>query len=129
MAMLAGQKANINVTPMIDILLVLIITFMVIVPNKSRGLNAALPQPSTSDATPAEPERQIVVTVRADGQSMLNQETMTIDALRVRLERLFATGASQPVFIRAEAGLEFAPVATIIDIAHMAGVSQVGLMK
>lgn len=128
MAMTGGQKANINMTPMIDVLLVLIIIFMVIVPDKSRGLEALVPQPSPTVTADPEPSHPIVITVLADGRTMLNQETLEIDALRTRLERLYRTGASQAVFVRAEAGLEFGAVATVIDIAHLAGVTRVALM-
>jgi biopolymer transport protein TolR len=123
-----SQKADINMNPMIDVLLVLIIIFMVIAPTKSRGLDALVPQNSTAD-TPAETERHdIVITVNGNGQVSLNQEPMDLAALRARLLALFKTGAMAVVFVRGDKDLQFAEVAQVIDIAHSSGVMRVGLM-
>jgi len=121
----AGLKSEINLTPMIDVLLVLIIIFMVITPITSRGLEALIPQPADSKAPP---QNDIVITILADGSYRLNQEALELPALQERLAALFRTGANQVVFIRGDKNLEFARVAEIIDLVHGVGVSHIGLM-
>ena len=123
-----GQKAEINMTPMIDVLLVLIIIFMVIVPTTSRGLNALVPQTSEGPVTPAPERHDIVVTVNGNGQVSLNQVDMDISALQSRLLALLKTGANAVVVVRGEKSLPFADVAEVIDIARGAGVNRIGLM-
>jgi biopolymer transport protein TolR len=123
-----GQKAEINVTPMIDVLLVLIIIFMVITPITPRGLDAIIPQNSPQNS-PHEPLRHdIVISVSAGHQIRLNQEPLDLDALAARLLTLFKTGASDAVFVRGDKDLPFGDVAQVMDIARGAGVRRIGLM-
>ena len=122
-----GQRAEINVTPMIDVLLVLIIIFMVITPVTPRGLNALVPQPAAQPAE-AVPAHDIVITIAGGGSLLLNAEPLTLDGLRMRLERLFQNRPAQAVFVRADKELEFQQVAEVIDVAKGAGVDRIGLM-
>ena len=132
MGMTAGsdghERAEINMTPMIDVLLVLIIIFMVITPVTSRGLNTLVPQPPSTAPEAAEPSHDIVVTVRGDGTMLLNQEPLDLAALQARLERLYKSGATRVIFVRGEKSIEFARVAEVIDLARGAGVYRVALM-
>jgi len=121
-----SQKAEINVTPMIDVLLVLIIIFMVITPLTPRGLNTLVPQESSATATA--PVQHPVITVRSDGDVQLNQEPVALTDLEPRLRRLVGSAANATVFVRGEHGLEFRQVAAVIDIARGAGFERVGLM-
>jgi len=118
-------RAEMNLTPMIDVLLVLIIIFMLITPTTSHGLEALVPQPSQSNA-PARSE--IVVTVRSDGTVQLNRESMDLRTLESRLSVLFRNGANQTIFMRGDRNLEFARIAHVIDLARGVGVYRVGLM-
>jgi len=127
MAMSLGSKAQINVTPMIDVLLVLIIIFMVIAPTKSRGLNAVVPQQSTHDE-PAAPPDVIVVTVCGGGTVRLNQEPLAVANLHDRLAALFRSHPGHVLFVRGDKGLEFGEVAEVIDIARGAGLDRIALM-
>jgi len=132
MGMLAGgdrgQKADINMTPMIDVLLVLIIIFMVITPTVSRGLDALVPQsPDQQQPTPP-PVHDVVITVQADRTLLLNQEPVALAALRDRLARLFQSSPHRVIFVRGAKELEFQAVAEVIDIAHDAGIDRVALM-
>lgn len=118
-------RAEMNMTPMIDVLLVLIIIFMLITPITSLGLEALIPQPA--DPAPPAPA-EIVITVRADGTVQLNQEPMDLQMLQTRLVGLFRSGGSRAVFLRGDKGLEFASIARVIDLARGVGVYRVGLM-
>jgi biopolymer transport protein ExbD len=122
-----GHHANINVTPMIDVLLVLIIIFMVITPTTSRGLNTLLPQPAAGPAR-AEPSGDIVVTVNGDRTVSLNQEIVALPDLGGRLQRLYANHPGHPLFVRGGNSLEFQHVAEVIDIARGVGLDHVALM-
>lgn len=122
------ERADINVTPMIDVLLVLIIIFMVITPITSRGLNTLVPQPPQADGEKTRPENAIVVTVRGDGVTLLNQEPLDLAALQARLDRLYRNGATRVVFVRGDKGIEFQRVAEIVDLARGAGAYNVALM-
>lgn len=118
-------KAEMNMTPMIDVLLVLIIIFMLITPTTSRGLEALVPQ----SAEPTAPARsEIVITVRSDGTLQLNRESMDLRMLESRLSVLFRSGVNQAIFLRGDRDLEFARIAQVIDLARGIGVYRVGLM-
>ena len=122
-----GTRAEINITPMIDVLLVLIIIFMVITPSTPTGLNALVPQASPPDAGPPPESHEIVLSVTAAGVQ-LNQESVPIAQLQARLLTLFAHGGNQVVFLRGEKQLEFRQVAEVIDIARGAGVNRIAFM-
>jgi biopolymer transport protein TolR len=93
------QKAEMNITPLIDVLLVLIIIFLLITPSLLHGFNALVPQPA--DQTPASPRDDIVVTVIGDGTVRLNQETVALADLDERLKTVFKNAANHVIFIRA----------------------------
>jgi len=129
-----GQSANINVTPLIDVLLVLLIIFMVITPLTPKGLDALVPQPPPPNAPKNNtPDRTIVVQLidlgsgKAPGLK-INQDDVTWDTLQGRLTDVYKSRAEKVMFVKGDDNVPFEDVASVIDIAHAAGVDKVGLI-
>jgi biopolymer transport protein TolR len=125
---------QINITPLIDVLLTLIIVFMVVVSmDKEQGETAQIPQPDQKQTANISQPRTIVIQVvwTKDNQPpivKINQEDVRWEDLETRLAKIYLTRAEKVVFVRGDADVDFQYVADVIDLAHQAGVDRVGLL-
>ncbi len=131
MGMLVGGKrgvvSDMNVVPLIDILLVLLVIFMII-PKHSVGLDALIPQQSTQPPDKEVIDYVVVVQVLADGTLRINQEPVSWDKLGSRIEEIFKLRATRVAFIRGDQPVEFGVVAKAIDVLRSSGIASVGLL-
>jgi biopolymer transport protein ExbD/biopolymer transport protein TolR len=122
--------SEINVTPLIDVLLVLLIIFMVIVPVTPRGLNSLVPQPPRHDQPV--PERTIVVQVQATGSGepsyFINETPFPKSQLVSQLGVIFAGRQQRVMFVKGDTSLDFSKIAEVIDFGHQANVDNIGLL-
>jgi biopolymer transport protein TolR len=124
-----GPRCDINMTPMIDILLVLLIIFMVITPLTPHGLEALAPEPpDKKNQPPPDQDRTVVIVIDKDKSMHINNEDTDMDKLGPRLEQIFKTRAERVVFVKGDPDLEYQTVARAIDIAKGAQIDKVGLM-
>jgi biopolymer transport protein ExbD len=128
----SGRKAksDINITPYIDILLVLLIIFMVIQPKTQYDLEARVPQkpPEEVELNVIVKSDAIVVSLDRTGMLRINTDAVTLDQLGARLFDIYSARANKNMFIQGDPDLPFGDIVRIIDVAKGAGVGDIGLM-
>lgn len=124
-----GMSSEINVTPMIDVLLVLLIIFMLIVPLVPRGESASAPKPAMNDKNPAD-----AVVLELTGGSggvvdyRINHQLVASEDVQQKVSEIFVNRARREMFVKADGRLAFTKVAEAVDTIRSAGVERVGLL-
>jgi len=116
-----------NVTPLIDVLLVLLIIFMLIQPTRSRGLKSLVPDDLQAKPK-SRPSDDIVINVSRDKKLRVNEQEIALASLDDRLKTLLKSSADPVIFVRGDKDIDFGDVAQVIDIAKGAGVNRVALI-
>jgi biopolymer transport protein TolR len=125
-----GLASEINITPMIDVLLVLLIIFMVIVPAIPRGESALAPRPAPGHDS-SRPDVVVLEVLKGTGNEAafrINQQAISRAELPARLGAIYANRTPRVLFVKGDDQLSFNQIAEVIDISHSAGVDHVGLM-
>lgn len=121
------SAAVINVTPMIDIVMVLLIVFMLL-PTKTVGLKSGVPQLPAENQPSIPNPLNLVLRIQKDRSMDINSQPVVLAELHERLRTLFAVRPDGVLFVNGAPELEFEDIATVIDIAHGAGVERIGVM-
>ncbi len=123
-----GAQPIINVTPLVDIVLVLLIIFLVVTPMLTKQFSVQVPPQETKAAAADSSEKQIVLRLDAAGQITLNAETVPLEALGAKLRRVFAARSEAVVFFDAASDAPYGKAVRVMDVARGAGATTVGIV-
>ena len=125
-----GAMNEINMTPMIDVLLVLLIIFMVVQQGLQRGVSVQIPPPPDQNEVAQQPpdDQQIVLEVKPGPTFAINQQPVEVTALEGRLREIFAQRNRKVIFVKGEEDLSYKDVIRAVDASRAAGITIVGLV-
>ena len=126
---IAGVNSDINVTPMVDVMLVLLIIFMVITPMLQKGVSVDLAKTDNPVKMPeADREDSLIVAIMRDGKVYLNSDAVSPEALTDTVKDRLANKADKRIFVKADGGAKYGDVVSVVDNVRSAGVDQLGLL-
>ncbi|HEX9688815.1 MAG TPA: biopolymer transporter ExbD [Thermoanaerobaculia bacterium] len=123
-----AMKNEINVTPLIDVMLVLLILFMIVTPLSQKGLDVHLPETAASNERETVPS-ELVLEMDQSGELTLNRNRLAPDELHSRLRELLEVRADRTLFLKAHEKLRYQEVVAVLDVVRGSGVSRVGILR
>jgi TolR protein len=122
-----GVKSEINVTPLVDVCLVMLIIFMVVTPMLQKGVDVALPETSAPEKMP-ENEKQLTVSIKQDGSVFVNQNWIPDENLEAQLADIYSQTPDKQVVVKGDRRLKYKEVRKVMQLLNEAGFSRVGLV-
>lgn len=122
---LGGALSEINVTPFVDVVLVLLIIFMITAPMMIRGIDVQVPQTETRNVNP---EERLVLTVTKDKAIYLDDQQITLDRLQKVLTGLQKRNPNAAIFLRADEKVPYGVVVQVMDVVKQAGIDRLGMV-